>query len=151
LSINRDDLFRDKFRTSDGPLTGSVLYSLSLPDDLGYIAQVADALYAMCIEENWEKAGTVTVDEATQAAIEVLWSFRPMVGTIFPVLWDTIPDNYLLCDGASSIALAPARSSRHYCGPSEAAVARLFNCFRRVLVTEPGRKEAPAPRPPHRR
>ena len=101
MSINRDDLFRDKFRTSDGPLTGSVLYSLSLPDDLGYIAQVADALYAMCIEENWEKAGTVTVDEATQAAIEVLWSFRPMVGTIFPVLWDTIPDNYLLCDGAS--------------------------------------------------
>src|SRR5258708_11315434 len=34
---------------------------------------------------------------------------------------------------------------------SEAAIARVFTCFRRVLVPEPGRKEARAPRPPHRR
>jgi len=100
LSINRDDLFRDKFRTGNGPLTGSVLYSISLPDDLEFIAQVADSLYSLCVDDNWEEGGTVTVDEATQAAIAMFWSFKPMVGTIFPVLWETIPDNYLLCDGA---------------------------------------------------
>src|SRR5262249_46660416 len=32
-----------------------------------------------------------------------------------------------------------------------AAMTRLFTCFRRILVPEPGRKEARAPRPPHRR
>src|SRR5215472_9799271 len=31
-----------------------------------------------------------------------------------------------------------------------AAVARLFSCLRRILIPEPGRKEARAPRPPHR-
>src|SRR5260370_3228 len=31
------------------------------------------------------------------------------------------------------------------------AMTRLFTCFRRILVPEPGRKEARAPRPPYRR
>lgn len=101
MSINRDDLFRDKFVTGNGPLTGSVLYSMSIPDNLEFIAQVADCLYSLCIDDNWEQGGTVTVDDATQAAITMFWSFRPMVGTIFPVLWDTIGDNYLICDGSS--------------------------------------------------
>src|SRR5215469_13725263 len=48
-----------------------------------------------------------------------------------------------------SVPSAPR--SRYYSACSEAAVARLFTCFRRVLVPEPGRKEARAPRPPHRR
>jgi hypothetical protein len=45
----------------------------------------------------------------------------------------------------------PARST--VCGGacSEAAVARVFTCFRRVFVPQPGRKEARAPRTPHRR
>ena len=34
---------------------------------------------------------------------------------------------------------------------SDAAVARLFTCFRRVLVSEPGGKESGAPRPTHGR
>jgi hypothetical protein len=37
---------------------------------------------------------------------------------------------------------APAPPSRHY---------RLITCFRRILIREPGRKEARAPRPGHRR
>ena len=42
-------------------------------------------------------------------------------------------------------------ASGHYGACSKAAVARLFTCFRRVLVPEPGRKEARAPRRAHRR
>src|SRR5262249_47828483 len=48
-------------------------------------------------------------------------------------------------------SVAPTRSSRHYGACSKAAVARLFTCFRRVLVSEPGGKESRAPRPTHGR
>src|SRR5215470_13110280 len=55
----------------------------------------------------------------------------------------------LLWLGASSRALRAGSFILGAC--SEAAVARLFTCFRRVLVPEPGRKEARAPRRAHRR
>lgn len=99
--INRDDLFRDKFRTGDTPLSGGVFYRLSLPNAEWFWAQVADTLLAMTIPDNWEKVGIITVDEATEAASEVLMSFQSMCGAIFPVAWAAIPDGFLVCDGAT--------------------------------------------------
>src|SRR5215472_2790478 len=53
--------------------------------------------------------------------------------------------------GGTGQGVAPARSARDYGACCGAVVARLFTCFCRVLVPEPGRIEARAPRPSHRR
>src|SRR5262249_27139224 len=53
--------------------------------------------------------------------------------------------------GSRQQSVAPARSSRHCGSCSEAAMERLFTCFRRVLVSEPGGKESRAPHPTHGR
>jgi microcystin-dependent protein len=71
-----------------------------MPNTGWFWAEVADALWALTIEDNWKVEGDVSVDDAVQASMQVFWSFKSMVGAIFPVLWDTIPDGFLLCDGA---------------------------------------------------
>lgn len=91
----------DEFRTQDTPLSGRVSYMLSLPSALWYIAEVSDLLADMTFDYNWEQVGTVTVDEATQAAIAMYGSFQPMIGQIFPYLTAEPPSNALACDGAS--------------------------------------------------
>jgi microcystin-dependent protein len=98
---SRDDLFRDKFRTGDGALVGSVLYSVLMPDQEWFWAQVADTLLALTIADNWEQVGDVSIDDAIEAGSNTFMSFQSMVGTIFPVAWEIIPDSYLVCDGAT--------------------------------------------------
>lgn len=99
MSTNLDDQVRDKFRTGDTPLTGRVFYTLTLPRAIWFIAEIADALLTATIPENWEQEGSVSVDDAVEAASEMLESFNVLVGTIFPVTWNTIPSGYLICDG----------------------------------------------------
>lgn len=99
-SLTRDDFIRDQFRTQDAPLTGSVSYLCRMPAVQWFIAEVADALLTMTIEDNWVKAGTVTIEDAVSAASEMLGAFQPMIGLIFPTIAATLPDNYLLCDGS---------------------------------------------------
>lgn len=96
-----DDTFRDKFRTQDSTLSGAVFYRLALPNTLWFIAEVADALLSMTKSENWEQAGAVSIEDATSAASEALMSFQSEVGTVKFGAWATIPDGYLLCDGAT--------------------------------------------------
>lgn len=98
---NRDDTFRDKFRTQDDALTGVVSYILRVPKALWFIAEVADALTALVIDDNWEKVGAVTVEDAIEAASAMLETFQPMIGWIFPVATATYPDNMLPCDGTT--------------------------------------------------
>src|ERR1051326_2426762 len=47
--------------------------------------------------------------------------------------------------------VVPETDVFHCCSPDSGAMAGLFTCFRRVLVPEPDRKEARAPRREHRR
>lgn len=96
-----DDTFTDKFRTGDDPLTGVVYYLLKLPRPLWFIAQVADALVSMTLERNWEQGGTVAIEDAIQAATDMMEAFKPMIGTIFLTAWATVPDGYLVCDGST--------------------------------------------------
>jgi microcystin-dependent protein len=72
-----------------------------MPRQLWFIAQVADALVSLSLERNWEESGTVTVDEAIQAATDMMEAFKPMVGTVFLTAWASVPDGYLVCDGSS--------------------------------------------------
>lgn len=96
-----DDTFRDQFRTQDEGLTALVTYSLRLPGAEWFIAEVQDALYSMTFERNWEKVGSVTIDEAIVAASNMAASFASMIGLILPIALATLPDNMLLCDGST--------------------------------------------------
>lgn len=91
----------DKFRTGDGPLTGPVLYSLTIPTPLWFVAELADAINSMCDPGNWEQVGDVTIEEASQAALMMVRSFQPMIGQILPYITTDAPTNTLPCDGAS--------------------------------------------------
>jgi microcystin-dependent protein len=72
-----------------------------MPRQLWFIAQVADALVSLSLERNWEQVGSVLVDDAIQAATDMMLEFKPMIGTIFLTAWATVPDGYLVCDGSS--------------------------------------------------
>lgn len=100
-SLTRDDTFTDKFRTGDTALTGRVCYKVEMPAVLWFIAQVSDALYSMTLEDNWEKGGSVTLDDAIEASELMHRSFEPMLGTVLLVAWDDIPSTFILCDGNS--------------------------------------------------
>lgn len=97
----KDDTFRDKFRTSDEALTGLSLYIVPMPNALSFIAQVADALYSMCQAENWEVGGVTSIEDAVQAAIEMVNDFMPLVGCVVAGAWAIAPNGFLMCDGAT--------------------------------------------------
>lgn len=90
----------DKFRTQDDPLTGVVSYQLSLPSALWFAAELSDLIADMTDADNWEQVGTVTVDEAVQAALVTYRSFATMIGQIFPYITSSPPENTLPCDGS---------------------------------------------------
>lgn len=62
-------------------------------------AHVLNSMWALTIEDNWEKAGDVDVIDALYAAADITESFQSMVGTIFLVGWAEVPDGWLVCDG----------------------------------------------------
>lgn len=99
--MTSDGKFTDPFRTGSAPLTGRVFYTVSMPKTLWFIAQVADALRSLTLEENWELGGTVTVEETINEAYELFRNFKPMVGVIMPCVMAVIPSNWLLCDGST--------------------------------------------------
>jgi len=97
----RDDTFTDKFRTGNEAISGLVYYAVPMPRQLWFIAQVADALYSMTQERNWEQGGSVEVADAVEAASIMMEGFRPLIGTVLLVAWDKIPTAFLECDGAT--------------------------------------------------
>ena len=72
-----------------------------MPDAEWFWAHVSNALLSLALIDNWEQSGSVSILDATSAAADMLENFNAMVGAIFPVVWTTIPDNYLLCDGST--------------------------------------------------
>lgn len=91
----------DKFRTGDGPIAGRLVYTLSMPANLWFVAEVADLLSDMANEDNWEQVGNTTIDSAIQAAMRMNMNFGPQLGVIFPFVTASPPDNCLECDGAT--------------------------------------------------
>lgn len=70
-----------------------------MPDTEWFWAHVLNSMWALTIEDNWEKAGTVDVIDALYSSNDVTESFQSMVGTIFLVAWADIPEGFLVCDG----------------------------------------------------
>lgn len=107
-SLTSDGTVNDKYRTGSAPFTGRVVYQLELPTGLHFIAEVADALRTMTREDNWVQDGTVTVDEAIDAAVAMMRSFRPMtdqipIGAVLIWAGETVPDGYLWCDNTTHL------------------------------------------------
>lgn len=89
----------DKFRTGDEPLTGLVSLRLTMPSALWFRQEFLDLLHDMTEVSHWDEVGSVTVDDATQAAVSVYWSVSTMVGEIVAYATSSPPDNVLECDG----------------------------------------------------
>lgn len=96
----------EKFRTQNGPLQGSVSYTIQMPANVWFIAEIADALRLLTEPENWLVQGDVTIEQATNAAIVALRSFDRMIGTIVCYITADAPSNSLPCDGASYLRTA---------------------------------------------
>jgi microcystin-dependent protein len=90
----------DKFRTGNSALDSAVLISLTIPSALWFRAELSDLLGDMTREENWTQEGTVTIENAVQAAQDMYWSLSTMVGQIHAYITATTPDNMLPCDGS---------------------------------------------------
>lgn len=91
----------DNFRTGDEALTSLVFVYLTVPSALWFQRELSDLIADMTKEENWNAVGTVTIDDAVQAAQITYWSMTTMVGQVLPVVTADLPDNMLLCDGAT--------------------------------------------------
>lgn len=89
----------DKFRTGDTALTGSVTYFVSLPNTEWFVREFSDLLADIAEDENWEKVGAVTVENAVAAGLSAYWSFSKMIGLIVPYITEDPPTNSLPCDG----------------------------------------------------
>lgn len=91
----------DKFRTGDGPIAGRLCYTVNMPANLWFVAEVADLLTDLADERNWEQVGNVSIDDAVQAAMRLKMSFGPQIGLIFPFITALPPTNCIECDGST--------------------------------------------------
>lgn len=93
----------DKFRTGNSPPTGVVFYHVQMPNIDWFWAEVLDTLSDMCDPDNWEQVGTMTVEDASAAAVEMCEHFVPshLIGTIFVHISSSLPTNALACDGST--------------------------------------------------
>lgn len=55
----------------------------------------------MNVPDNWTQDGSVTIEEATDAAKAMNIGVGYMLGWIFPCITAAVPDNALLCDGTT--------------------------------------------------
>lgn len=84
--------------------SGYITRLLRIPNDQKIITAVSDVLAYLCKPEIWELNDGQEDYEAQALLNEMLASYFEafyMIGTIHPVALATIPDNMLLCDGAT--------------------------------------------------
>jgi len=64
--------------------------------------KVLGALGALLYEDNWEKDGTMTVEEAVEYMDDMWSNMRRcgVIGEVIPHVLAVLPENWLLCDGA---------------------------------------------------
>jgi len=88
------------YRTGDETLTGLVSYVVTIPATMWYQAAWMDSQLSMTSESMWQQSGSVTIEDATQAASVSYGALTTMVGMIF--LWAGVTDPpfaALACDG----------------------------------------------------
>jgi len=86
--------------------TATICRRLVIPDDIDILAAVNGALYDLTRSYNWEEVTGVTPDDIAEA-MAIMWGNYItseawcMIGAIAPCITSSVPDNTLLCDGAT--------------------------------------------------
>lgn len=94
----------DKFRTGNDALTGVVYYQVPLPRASWFWAEVLDVLTDMADSDNWTEGGSVSIDDAIQAALSMCEGFKQrMIGEIITYVTATAPEGTLPCDGSTHL------------------------------------------------
>lgn len=91
----------DNFRTQSDPIAGSLSFLVRTPATNWFVLEFLDCLRLMNEPDNWTTEGSVTIEQATDAAKWMNIGVGYMIGWIFPCITATVPDNALLCDGAT--------------------------------------------------
>jgi len=92
---------RNAWLTPDAPIEpGKVCRVLRIP--IPFEKHVMGALGELCEAYNWEAAGDMTVADCAAAMWDMWQSIEGciMIGSVAAFATTTLPDNYLLCDGA---------------------------------------------------
>jgi len=95
------DSERPPYRTGDEAITGLVSFLVTMPAVLWYQGAWMDSQLSMTNADNWQQSGTVSIEDAVQAAGMSYREITTMLGTIF--LWAGVTDpqfEALPCDGS---------------------------------------------------
>jgi len=101
---------RDKWLTPETIPAERICRILFIPASTDWLALVSGALLEMTLTYNWEQFGTVTPEQAVEAASGMFDAFSQnqgvcrVIGEIVTWAGSTSPDpNWLLCDGSSLV------------------------------------------------
>lgn len=89
--------------TPDGEGAPLIVRRLLIP--FNYVEAVNGAIWQLTRSFNWEKFGTTTPEEASARMYQMYLRYMEfsvnMIGSVFPFLSGTVPDNALPCDGST--------------------------------------------------
>lgn len=99
---------RNAWLTPDSLPAQSTARAICIPDGNEWLAAFRGALLLLADERNWQQFGSVTESQAAEVWQDVFAAFVDRTCDVLPIgssVWwygaqDTIPDNWLLCDGA---------------------------------------------------
>lgn len=97
------------YLTPDTPPTGEyVCRRLIIPNSSDWLALVGGALASLIFLDSWQEFGTMTREEAAQAAKQIYQSYTEgvntcMIGSIVPFATALLPPNVLPCDGSTHL------------------------------------------------
>lgn len=94
------------FTTGDSLSGSTAIYRLVFPIAEWWLYNINAALDTLTIASNWTQGGTVSIDDAVEAANDLMLTFQPgglMLGLIIPYMGkiESLPAQYLLCDGGT--------------------------------------------------
>lgn len=94
------------FTTGDSLTGATAIYRLVFPVAEWWLYNINAALIELTKAHNWTQGGSVSIDDAIEAANDLCLTFEPgglMIGLIIPYMGkiESLPTQYLLCDGGT--------------------------------------------------
>jgi len=94
------------FTTGDSLSGATAIYRLVFPVAEWWLYNINAALNELTLAHNWTQGGTVTIEDAVEAANDLCLTFQQgglMIGLIIPYMGkiESLPSQYLLCDGGT--------------------------------------------------
>lgn len=94
------------FTTGDSLSGATAIYRLVFPVAEWWLYNINAALAELTFAHNWTQGGSVSIEDAIEAANDLCLTFQPgglMLGLIIPYMGkiEALPSQYLLCDGGT--------------------------------------------------